>query len=217
MINSLLQLLLIGIGFYIIFFFEVRKDIKFQNEILDLDVEKKYSLDEIKGIFLDTYKFKINIDELNEYNIKRITRLIEQVKGNLSKKETRYYEAPIIGTLLKIFNKQKTYQNDKKKLLALLSSILEELKEEKTFFGLNTREREILKSLSKNEQLSEVDKRNIFELKDIVTNRYQELLKKNEQSNELSKKSMRLGYISLIITFITSFEHIKNFILNIFT
>ncbi|MCG3651950.1 hypothetical protein L5F32_06660 [Aliarcobacter butzleri] len=184
---------------YILYYFDTRRDLKFQNEILDLDVEKKYSINNIKSIFLDTYQFRINIDELNEYNIKRLNRLIEQVQGNLSKKETKYYEPFMFNTILKLFKKQKIYKNDKEKLLTSLSTILDELAEEKKFFGLNTREREILKSLSMNKNLSEVDKRSILELKDIVTNRYQELLKRNEQSNKLSKISIYLGIIGVII------------------
>ncbi|MFW3380112.1 hypothetical protein [Aliarcobacter butzleri] len=210
-IFSPLSILLISI--YIIYYFDTRRDLKFQNEILDLDVEKKYSINDIKSIFLDTYQFRINIDELSEYNIKRLNRLIEQVQGNLSKKETKYYEPFIFNTILKLFKKQKIFKNDKEKLLTLISTILDELAEEKKFFGLNTREREILINLSTNNQLSEVDKRSISELKDIVTNRYKELLNRNEQSDRLSKKSMRLGYISLFITFVVSFEDIKNFLL----
>lgn len=215
MIYSLLQLLffLIVIYFLIIFIFDFREDVKFQNEILDLDTEKQYSLNEIKSIFLDTYGK--DLDGLNEYYIKHMAKLIEQIKGNLLKKETVYYTLPLTGILTKIFKKQKVYKYDKSKLLNIVSSILDELKEEKKFFGLNTREREILISLSRNENLSEVDKRSILELKDIVTNRYQELLKKNEQSNVLSKRSMKVGYISLIITFITSFPYIKNLLLEI--
>lgn len=203
-IFSPLSILLISI--YIIYYFDTRRDLKFQNEILDLDVEKKYSINDIKSIFLDTYQFRINIDELSEYNIKRLNRLIEQVQGNLSKKETKYYEPFLFNTILRLFKKQKTYNNDKEKLSSLLSTILNELSEEKKFFGLNTREREILKSLSKNVNLSEVDKRSISELKDIVTNRYQELLKRNEQSNKLSKISIYLGGIGLIIALIGFFK-----------
>ncbi len=203
-IFSPLSILLISI--YIIYYFDTRRDLKFQNEILDLDVEKKYSINDIKSIFLDTYQFRINIDELSEYNIKRLNRLIEQVQGNLSKKETKYYEPFLFNTILRLLKKQKTYNNDKEKLSTLLSTILDELSEEKKFFGLNTREREILKSLSKNVNLSEVDKRSISELKDIVTNRYQELLKRNEQSNKLSKISIYLGGIGLIIALIGFFK-----------
>lgn len=190
----------------IMYYIDRRKDKKFQNEILDLDVEKKYSINDIKSIFLDTYQFSMNIDELSEYNIKRLNRLIEQVQGNLSKKETKYYEPFLFNTILRLLKKQKTYNNDKEKLSTLLSTILDELSEEKKFFGLNTREREILKSLSKNVNLSEVDKRSISELKDIVTNRYQELLKRNEQSNKLSKISIYLGGIGLIIALIGFFK-----------
>lgn len=203
-IFSPLSILLISI--YILYYFDTRRDLKFQNEILDLDVEKKYSINDIKSIFLDTYQFRINIDELSEYNIKRLNRLIEQVQGNLSKKETKYYEPFLFNTILRLLKKQKTYNNDKEKLSTLLSTILDELSEEKKFFGLNTREREILKSLSKNVNLSEVDKRSISELKDIVTNRYQELLKRNEQSNKLSKISIYLGGIGLIIALIGFFK-----------
>ncbi|MFW2597772.1 hypothetical protein ACN9JZ_03530 [Aliarcobacter butzleri] len=190
----------------IIYYIDIRRDLKFQNEILDLDIEKQYSLNDIKSIFLDTYQFRMNIDELDEYNIKRIIRLIEQIQGNLLKKETKYYEPFLFNTILRLFKKQKTYNNDKEKLSSLLSTILNELSEEKKFFGLNTREREILKSLSKNVNLSEVDKRSISELKDIVTNRYQELLKRNEQSNKLSKISIYLGGIGLIIALIGFFK-----------
>ncbi|MCG3655978.1 hypothetical protein L5F23_04535 [Aliarcobacter butzleri] len=190
----------------IIYYIDIRRDLKFQNEILDLDIEKQYSLNDIKSIFLDTYQFRMNIDELDEYNIKRIIRLIEQIQGNLLKKETKYYEPFLFNAILRLFKKQKTYNNDKEKLSSLLSTILNELSEEKKFFGLNTREREILKSLSKNVNLSEVDKRSISELKDIVTNRYQELLKRNEQSNKLSKISIYLGGIGLIIALIGFFK-----------
>lgn len=82
----------------------------------------------------------------------------------------------------------------------LISSILQELDEEKKFFGLNVREREIFRDLTKNKSLSESDTKSILELKDIVINRYQELIKKDEQSDRLSKISIRLGLISLLAT-----------------
>lgn len=203
------------IYFYFIFLLDIGEDIKFRNEILDLDTERQYSLNEIKNLFRDIYKYKKSLHEFNEYHIKHIIKLLEEVKGELVKKETKYYTLPMAETLSKIFSKQKVYKNNKSKLLVILSSILDELKEEKNFFGLNTREREILISLSRNENLSEVDKRSILELKDIVTNRYQELIKNNEQSNILSKRSMKVGYVSLIITFITSFPYIKTWLLEI--
>ncbi|MFW2578441.1 hypothetical protein [Aliarcobacter butzleri] len=185
------------------------KDVNFKNRILDLDTSKLYSLDNIKRIYSDTYMSTRNINEFGEASIKNICNLIEQVEGNLHNKETKYYDFIIF----KIFKKKNIYNNDKNKLLTITSQILDELSEEKKFFGLNTREREILKDLSINANLSEADKKSIFELKDIVTNRYKELLNRNEQSDRLSKKSMRLGYISLFITFVVSFEHIKNFLL----
>ncbi len=206
-ILPLLETISIALVFiYILYLLDTRKDLKFQNEILDLDVEKEYSLNDIKSIFVDTYKFKINIDELSEYNIKRIIRLIEQVKGNLSKKETNYYEPFIFDSILKLLKKLRKYNGDKDKLLKLLSKILDELAEEKKFFGLNTREREILIDLHKNERLSDVDKKSISELKDIVTNRYQELLKRNEQSNKLSKVSIYLGVLGLVIALLGFFK-----------
>lgn len=206
-ILPLLETISIALVFiYILYLIDTTKDLKFQNEILDLDVEKEHSLNDIKSIFVDTYKFKINIDELSEYNIKRIIRLIEQVKGNLSKKETNYYEPFILNDILKLLKKLRKYNGDKDKLLKLLSKILDELAEEKKFFGLNTREREILIDLNKNERLSDVDKKSISELKDIVTNRYQELLKRNEQSNKLSKVSIYLGVLGLVIALIGFFK-----------
>lgn len=206
-ILPLLETISIALVFiYILYLIDTTKDLKFQNEILDLDVEKEHSLNDIKSIFVDTYKFKINIDELSEYNIKRIIRLIEQVKGNLSKKETNYYEPFILNDILKLLKKLRKYNGDKDKLLKLLSKILDELAEEKKFFGLNTREREILIGLRKNERLSDVDQKSISELKDIVTNRYQELLKRNEQSNKLSKVSIYLGVLGLVIALIGFFK-----------
>ncbi|MFY4810794.1 hypothetical protein ACOTWH_09240 [Aliarcobacter butzleri] len=185
------------------------KDVNFKNRILDLDTSKLYSLDNIKRIYSDTYMSTRNINEFGEASIKNICNLIEQVEGNLHNKETKYYDFIIF----KIFKKKNIYNNDKNKLLTITSQILAEIENEKKFFGLNIREREILKDLSINANLSEADKKSIFELKDIVTNRYKELLNRNEQSDRLSKKSMRLGYISLFITFVVSFEHIKNFLL----
>lgn len=180
---------------------EKYSEIRFKNEILDLDVNNKYSLNDIKTIFLNICDFNSNIDELSEYNIKRIHRLLNQVKGNLLKKQTTYYNFSFIfGILIKLTKKQKKYDNDKNKLLNLISSILQELDEEKKFFGLNVREREIFRDLTKNKSLSESDTKSILELKDIVINRYQELIKKDEQSDRLSKISIRLGLISLLAT-----------------
>ena len=75
---------------------EKYSEIRFKNEILDLDVNNKYSLNDIKTIFLNICDFNSNIDELSEYNIKRIHRLLNQVKGNLLKKETTYYNFSFI-------------------------------------------------------------------------------------------------------------------------
>lgn len=72
----------------------------------------------------------------------------------------------------------------------MLSPILEELNEETKFFDLNIREREIFISLTKNTNLSESDSKSISELKDIVINRYQELIKRDEQSDRLSIKNI---------------------------
>jgi len=171
---------------------------KFKNTILDLDVDKEYSLKKIKTIFSSINKLSVNIDDLSEYNIKRIQKLINHVQGSLSETDTKYFDHCFICGVL---SKQKSYQNNKDKLLCLLSNIIDELEEEKKFFGLNKREKEIFLDLSKN--VSESDLKSISELKDIVLNRYQELMTKDEKSERLSKISMRIGYISLFCTAIS--------------
>lgn len=186
------------------------KDVNFKNRILDLDTSRLYSLDDIKRIYSNTYMSTRNINEFGEASIKNICNLIEQVEGNLHNKETKYYDFIIF----KIFKKKNIYNNDKNKLLTITSQILVEIENEKKFFGLNTREREILKDLSINTNLSEADKKSIFELKDIVTNRYKELLNRNEQSDRLSKKSMKLGYISIGITLFWSSDSLANALTN---
>jgi len=176
-------------------------EVKFMNTILDLNVEKKYIFKDVKSIFAHACNLNVNIDDLSEYNIKRIQKLINNIEGNLLKSDTRYYDnSIIIGGLIKIFGRYKDYKNNKNELLNLLSNVLKELDEEKKFFGLNKREKEIFLDLNHNKNLSDSDIQSILELKDIIVNRYQELMKRNEQSDRLSKISIKLGYISLIIT-----------------
>ena len=185
----------------------VKKDeINFKNEILDLDGKNEHSLNDIKSIFSDVFNFNATTDELSEHNIKRIQRYLENVKGNLTKRNTKYYNySVIIEMFIKLFKKQKVYDNDKDKLIHSVSNILKELAEEKKFFGLNTRETEIFMDLTKNKNLSEADSKSILELKDIIINRYQDLIKRDEQSDRLSKVSIRLGYISLLVTAVSVF------------
>jgi len=200
LILPIIVLLLLDIFFYL----DKQSGIKFKNEILDLNINEKYVLNDIKSIFLNTSDFNFNIDEFSEYNIKRIQKYIEQVKGNLLKNDTQYYTSSIIlGILKKLLIKQKKYNNDKKQLLNILNNIIDDLNEEKKFLGLNAREIEIFTDLMKNKNLSEADSKSILELKDIILNRYQELIKRDEQSDRLSKHSMNLGYISLIIAVIS--------------
>jgi hypothetical protein len=176
-------------------------EIKFKNAILDLDTDKEYSLKKIKTIFSNIHKLTVDIDDLSEFNIKRIQKLVNHVQGNLSESDTKYFSYCFIcGILTKLLNKQKNYKNDKDKLLHLLTGITNELEEEKKFFGLNKREKEIFLDLKKNKNLSESDLKSISELKDIILNRYQELITKDEKSERLSKRSIYLGYISLLIT-----------------
>jgi len=201
MIELIPPLIGVLIMFDILRYLDKQDEIKFKNEILDLDGNKEHSLNDIKSIFSDIFNFNVTIDELSEYNIKRIQRLLDNVKGNLTKRNTKYYHYSIIvGILIELLKKQKVYANDKDQLISSISKILKELEEEKKFFGLNARETEIFIDLTKNKNLSEADYKSILELKDIVINRYQELIKRDEQSDRLSKRSIRLGYISLLIT-----------------
>jgi len=201
MIELIPPLIGLLIMFDIFRYLDKHEEIKFKNEILDLDGNKEYSLSDIKSIFSDVFNFNATIDELSEYNIKRIQRLLDNVKGNLTKRSTKYYHySVIIGILIEVLKKQKIYDNDKDNLICTVSKILKELETEKKFFGLNARETEIFMDLTKNKNLSEADSKSILELKDIIINRYQELIKRDEQSDSLSKRSIRLGYISLVIT-----------------
>jgi len=196
-IDLLPQIIILSILFDISRYIGKSKEIKFKNEILDLNTNKKYALHDIKNIYSDIY----DLHELNEYSINKIQKFINHIKGNLLKSDTKYYYYSIlIGTFKRINGEEKKYTNDKDSLLPLLTIVSEELNEEKKFFGLNTREREIFISLVNNSELSESDSKSILELKDIITNRYQELIKKDEKSDRLSKRSIRLGYISLLIT-----------------
>lgn len=201
-----IPLIIAGIIIYWLYYSSTVKDVNFKNKILDLDTNKEYSLDDIKRIYSNTYMSTRNINEFGETSIKNICTLIEQVNGNLHNKETKYYDFIV----LRIFRRKNKYDNDKNKVLAITSKILDEIENEKKFFGLNIREREILKDLSKNNNLSEADKRSISDLKDIVTNRYKELLNRNEQSDKISKKAMNLGYISIGITLFWSSDSLKN-------
>lgn len=187
-------------------YIDKKDEINFKNEILDLDGKNEHSLNDIKSIFSDVFNFNATTDELSEHNIKRIQRYLENVKGNLTKRNTKYYNySVIIEMFIKLFKKQKVYDNDKDKLIHSVSNILKELAEEKKFFGLNTRETEIFMDLTKNKNLSEADSKSILELKDIIINRYQDLIKRDEQSDRLSKVSIRLGYISLLVTAVSVF------------
>lgn len=195
-ILPILILLIIIHDFF--YFIEVSHNVKFKNLILDLDTEKSYSLNDIESIYMNTN----NRSFINEYNLISIEQYIKQIKGNLIVKNTKYYTYTFcISYIINIF-RQRKYNNNKENLIKILSSILEEIANEKKFFGLNTREKEIFRDLITNTNLNDSNKAKLDELKIIVTDRYQELLKKNEESNKLSTKSMRVGYISLTVAFL---------------
>lgn len=203
-----IELLLPLLGFFILLdilrFIDKQNEIKFKNAILDLDINQKYTLQDIKRIFTDINDLVVNVDDISEYNIKRIQKYIDQVQGNLLRTDTGYYDYFLsLGIFTILFSKKKVYRNNKTKLSNLLANVLNELDNEKKFFGLNKREKEIFLDLNKNSNLTDSDLKSILELKDIVVNRYQELIKRNEQSDSLSKISIRLGYISLLITAIS--------------
>lgn len=181
-IDLLLPLLGLFILLDILRFIDIQNEIKFKNTILDLDINKKYTLQDIK----------------------RIQKYIDQVQGNLLRTDTSYYDYFLsVGFFTTLFSLKKEYRNNKIELSNLLVNVLHELDDEKKFFGLNKREKEIFLDLNKNSNLTDSDLKSILELKDIVVNRYQELMKRNEQSDRLSKISIRLGYISLLITVIS--------------
>jgi len=185
-------------------FFETKNETKFKNTVLDLNINQTYTLQEIKKIYIDIGDFGVNADDISEYSIKKIHKCLDQVQGNLLKTDTRYYDYFLTtGFFTNLFAKQKEYKNNKTELLNLLSNVLIELDNEKKFFGLNKREKEIFLDLHKNSNLTGSDLKSMLELKDIVVNRYQELMKRNEQSDRLSKNSIRLGLISLLITVIS--------------
>ncbi|WP_066222617.1 hypothetical protein [Aliarcobacter cryaerophilus] len=218
MLNTLVNMVIpISIFFVIIidffFFIEESNGVKFKNAILDLDTNKLYSLKDIENIFMNAN----NRSSIDDYSFISIEKYIKQVKGNLLDKNTKYYTYTFcISYIINIFRRRK-YINNKESLVIILSSILQELENEKKFFGLNSKEKELAKELSLSNNLSDVDRKNINELKDIVTIRYKELLDRNEQSDRISKKAMRLGYISIGLTVIASFEFIKKILLNMLT
>ncbi|OCL85718.1 hypothetical protein AAX26_01785 [Aliarcobacter thereius] len=180
----------------------IKFDIKFKNAILDLETNRTYSLDYIKSIFLFTHP---NIRILNDHNLNNIEKLIIQIQGNLLASNSTYFTAnTIMNKIFRLFRKNKIYENDKYKLLEIISSILVEIDKEKQFFGLNTREKKIFQDLTSSTSLDKSDLAKLEELKIIITDRYQELLDEYEKSNKQSKISKIFAIIGLVSTLIST-------------
>lgn len=195
----------------------MKEYVSFQNTIMNLNVENvSYSLKDIKNIYCDTLKLNVNSDELSEFHIKKIHRLLSNVDANLLKDKATYYYAletnKIFIMLVSFFFKKKSlqcYHNDKSKktiLKTIIQNILNELDEEKKFFGLHTREKYLFSKLMNNENINNENKEHIFELKNIVLSRYQELVKKEDTSEKLSKRSLKVGYIGLFLGLISCWD-----------
>lgn len=182
------------------YYLEMRDTVKFKNAILNLDVNKSYSLQDIEKIYM--YIFRVRT--INEYNLNNMDKFIKQVIGNLLLKETNYELYYLSQNILKILKiKQKTYTNDKEKLLDILKSVLLEIDKEKQFFGLDSREKKIFQDLITSNYLKENDIGKLEELKIIITDRYQKLLDEYEKSNKNAKSAKKYARIGIVVTLIS--------------
>lgn len=173
---------------------------RFRNELLDLDTDKTYSLDDIKRLYIDIYKYFVTENDLSETSIDNVQKHITLVRGHLLKKVPHYYSGSLIMDIIlrRVFSIKYDCKN-KDKLEVILSNITEEIENEKEFFGLAAREKDVFKSLRCSKSLSDGDKKNIDELKETVAGRYQELLKNTEKEKEARKKSNMLTIVFGIV------------------
>lgn len=195
-------------------------DTKFMNNVLSLDIKyDKYSLEYFKNLYLLSLNINLSYDDLSENHIKKIDRLLSKVKGSLLLENTTFFSSTFIGEMFNKFIIRKNYEKDidyKSRLKKIIKDVQNELKKEKELFGLNRREKEIFSSLLNENSLDENSKKDIYELKEIFVNRYEELILKEEKSDKNTKWSKKLTIISLLYAILISLPQLKELILKVY-
>lgn len=192
-------------------------DTKFMNNVLSLDIKyDKYSLEYFKNLYSLSLNINLSYDDLSENHIKKIDRLLSKVKGSLLLENTTFFSSTFIGEIFNKFIIKKNYEKDidfKSRLRKIIEDVQNELKKEKELFGLNRREKEIFSSLLNENSLDKNSKKDIYELKEIFVNRYEELILKEEKSDKNTKWSKKLTIISLLYAILISLPQLKELIL----
>lgn len=181
--------------------------VKFMNSILDLQSNKKYRLDEIKGLYINDLNLNITIGEMSDYSIRKISTLLTKVKSNLLLNDTKTFSSSFFTKIL--FEKTLDLTREQKEdFINILLEIEKEIERESKLFGLNKREKDIFSKLLTYDNV----KNDIYELKDILVSRYKELIEKEELNKRYTKYSIRVGIISFIYAVLISLPQIISLI-----